>query len=222
MIRFYYNSGPNPLKVALMLEETGLAYEAVPVDMLAGDQHTAAFRAVNPNGKAPAMIDDGVAVFDSNAILLYLGEKTGQFMGAAADRGALYSWLMFVATGVGPYSGQAVHFGRFHTDSAYATNRYRREAARHYEVLEQRLAASPYLAGAAYTIADMALWGWADRAGFVLGDAAALDAYPHVKAWHASVEARPAAARARALGKDVAFKREFDESAQRAMFPQNF
>jgi GST-like protein len=118
LIRFYFHPTPNPLKVALFLEESGIAYEVVPVDTRKGEQHSADFRAVNPNGKLPAIIDtDGpgaaqVTVFDSNAILLYLGDKIGRFVGAAANRADLLSWLMFVATGIGPYSGQAVHFQR--------------------------------------------------------------------------------------------------------------
>ncbi|HLM12047.1 MAG TPA: glutathione S-transferase family protein, partial [Reyranella sp.] len=115
MIKFYFNLAPNPTKVALCLEEMGLKYEIVPVDTRKGEQHTAEFLAVNPNAKVPAIIDDGVTVFDSNAILLYLAEKTGRFLSADTPvlRGELLSWLMFVATGIGPYSGQAVHFRHF-------------------------------------------------------------------------------------------------------------
>src|SRR5256885_8727816 len=111
MIRFYFNLAPNPTKVALMLEETALPYEIIPVDTRKGEQHTPAFRAINPNGKVPAIVDGDVTVFDSNAILLYLAEKTGKFLPAdtPAARARMLSWLMFVGTGVGPYSGQAVH-----------------------------------------------------------------------------------------------------------------
>ena len=112
MLKFYFNGAPNPNKVALFLEESGLPYELVPVDTRKGDQFKPEFLAVNPNGKVPAIDDDGVFVFDSNAILLYLAEKTGKFLppNTPANRAQLLSWLMFVATGVGPYSGQAVHF----------------------------------------------------------------------------------------------------------------
>ena len=112
MIKFYYNTAPNPMKVALCLEEMGLEYEAVPIDGRKGDQHAPSYTAINPNAKVPAIIDGDATVFDSNAILLYLGEKTGQFMPASTPvaRGELLSWLMFVASGIGPYSGQAVHF----------------------------------------------------------------------------------------------------------------
>ena len=113
MIRLYYHPTPNPAKVALFLEETGLSYEVVPVDTAKGQQHTPEFRAINPNGKVPAIVDtDGpggteVRVFDSSAILLYLAEKTGKLMGSPADRGELLSWLFYIGTGLGPFSGQA-------------------------------------------------------------------------------------------------------------------
>src|SRR6201981_69959 len=116
MIRFYFHPTPNPAKVALMLEETGLAYQVVPVDTGKGEQHTPEFRAINPNGKVPAIVDtegpggNEARVFDSSAILLYLGDKTGRLIGSPAARPALVSWLVFLGTGIGPFSGQAGHF----------------------------------------------------------------------------------------------------------------
>ena len=106
MLKFYFNGSPNPTKVALFLEEAGIAYEPIPIDTRTGDQFQADFLSVNPNGKVPAIVDGDVVVFDSNAILLYLAEKTGKFLPPSdpANRGRLLSWLMFVATGVGPYS----------------------------------------------------------------------------------------------------------------------
>src|ERR1043166_821628 len=108
MLKFYFNGVPNPNKVALFLEESGLPFEAIPVDTRKGEQFAPDFLKVNPNGKVPAIDDDGVFVFDSNAILLYLAEKTGKFLppGTPANRAQMLSWLMFIATGVGPYSGQ--------------------------------------------------------------------------------------------------------------------
>ena len=135
MLKFYFNGAPNPNKVALFLEESGLAYEPVPVDTRKGDQFKPEFLKVNPNGKVPAIDDDGVFVFDSNAILLYLAEKTGKFLPPSTpdNRAQLLSWLMFVASGVGPYSGQAVHFKHFAPEELeYANNRYQFEAHRHY------------------------------------------------------------------------------------------
>jgi GSH-dependent disulfide-bond oxidoreductase len=222
MIQFYFHNTPNPRKVALMLEETQLPYELVPVDTYRGEQHLASFRAINPNGKVPAIVDEGTTVFDSNAILLYLADKTGRFRGAPAERGTLLSWLMFVASGLGPFSGQAVHFSRVHGDSPYANNRYRREVERHYAVLDQRLATRPFIVGSEYTIVDIAAWGWIGLADFVLNGNSVLDATPNLKRWFAAVDARPAAVRARLVGQELKFKTEFDEATQRAMFPQNF
>ena len=115
MIKFYYSLAPNPMKVALFLEEAELPYESIPVDTRKGEQFSPEFNALNPNNKLPCIVDGDATVFDSNAILLYLGEKTGKFMPANTPkmRGELLSWLMFVASGIGPYSGQAVHFTRF-------------------------------------------------------------------------------------------------------------
>src|ERR1700712_1398629 len=103
MLKFYYSTAPNPMKVALFLEEAGLEYEGVPVDTRKGDQHKADYLAINPNAKVPSIVDGDATVFDSNAILLYLAEKTGQFLLAStlAARGELLSWLMFVASGIG-------------------------------------------------------------------------------------------------------------------------
>ncbi len=230
MIRFYYHPTPNPAKVALLLEEVRLPYETVPVDTSRGEQHAPTFRAINPNGKVPAIVDtDGpggkeARVFDSTAILMYLAEKTNQFLGAAEDRPELLSWLLFIASGLGPFSGQAVHF-QFAApeDLDYAVNRYRREAERHYQVLEDHMAGRTYIVGDSYTIADMSAWGWLDRASRVMkGEDDPLAAYPNVKRLFETVDARPAAARARAVGKDHAFKRTNDEETKRALFPSNY
>jgi GST-like protein len=228
MIRFYFHHTPNPMKVALFLEETGMPYEVVPVDTLKGEQHTPEFRAINPNGKTPAIVDteglgEGpVTVFDSNAILLYLAEKSGKLLGRPADRGQLLSWLMFVASGLGPYSGQSVHFRRAAPEQIpYAQNRYLREAERHYSVLDEQLAGRTFVVGDEFTIVDIAAWGWVDRANFVLGDGRR-DEFANIARWFAAIDARPAVARARAIGKDLVFKREMDEAARRNLFPQNY
>ena len=174
MIRFYYHPTPNPLKISLFLEETGLPYEVVAVDTSKGEQHSPEFRKINPNSKVPAIVDtDGpggkeARVFDSSAILLYLADKIGKFGGSPEDRPELVSWLFFIASGLGPFSGQAVHFQLFAPASSdYAVNRYRREAERHYQVVEDHLADRNFVVGHNYTIADMSLWGWIDRAARV-------------------------------------------------------
>jgi GSH-dependent disulfide-bond oxidoreductase len=223
MIKFYYNLAPNPTKVALFLEESGLPYEPIPVDTRKGEQHAPAYRAINPNGKVPAIIDDDATVFDSNAILLYLAEKTGKFLpeNTQAARGRLYSWLMFVGTGVGPYSGQAVHFKHHAPEQLpYAVNRYVFEAKRHYGILDAQLAKHRYMLGDVYTVVDMDVWGWARIVPFVLGDDA-LTKFPNVKRLVDEINARPAAARALALKDKHVFKAEMDDDARRHLFPQN-
>jgi GST-like protein len=230
MIRFYFHPTPNPAKVALMLEELGLAYEVIPVDTSKGEQHSAEFRAINPNGKVPAIVDTQgaggkeVRVFDSGAILLYLGEKTGRLMGSAADKGELLSWLFFVATGIGPFSGQAVHFQHAAPEKlGYAINRYRREVERHYEVLDRHLKGREFIVGEDFTIADISAWGWLDRAPRVLpGESAPLAAFPNLERWYKAIDARPTVGKARAVGKDHTFKKEMDEQTRRALFPSNY
>lgn len=230
MIRFYFHPTPNPAKVALFLEESGLEYEVVPVDTSKGEQHLPAFRNVNPNGKVPAIVDtDGpggteARVFDSSAILLYLADKTGRFAGTPADRPELLSWLFFISSGLGPFSGQAVHFQHAAPEKLpYAINRYRREIERHYGVLDEHLAGREYIVGHDYSIADMSAWGWLERAPRVLpGEADPLAAFPNLHRFFDAVSARPAVARARAVGRDLRFKRELDEQARRALFPSNY
>jgi GST-like protein len=221
MIQFYFNLAPNPTKVALMLEETGLPYEIVPIDTRKGEQHTAAFRAVNPNGKVPAIVDGDVTVFDSNAILLYLAEKTGKFLPAdkPAARARMLSWIMFVGTGVGPYSGQAVHFQHYAPEKLpYAIQRYRFEAERHYKLLDAELAKGRYMMGDTYTIVDMDVWGWLRLLPMVLGEEAWAK-FPNVKRLVDDVSARPAAQRVAALRDKYKFKTEMDEEARRNLFP---
>src|SRR5436190_12583183 len=115
MLKFYYSGAPNPMKVALFLEETETPYEAIPIDTRRGDQHKPEYLTVNPNAKVPSIVDGDAVVFDSNAILLYLAEKTKKFLpsNTAKDRGELLSWLFFVASGVGPFAGQSVHFRNY-------------------------------------------------------------------------------------------------------------
>jgi GST-like protein len=225
MLKFFYNLAPNPMKVALLLEELGLPYEAVPVDTRKGEQHTAAFKAVNPNAKVPAIADEGVVMFDSNAIVLWLADKHRRFVPtdmASAERADTLSWLMFIASGIGPYSGQAVHFRVAAPEpKEYALNRYDFEADRHWKILDERLATRPWLVGDSYGIVDMAFWGWARLVPFVMGDQQAFDRYPNVKRLLDAINARPAAARVEALRQRHSFKTEMDDEARRAMFPQN-
>ena len=221
MIKFYYHPSPNPAKVALFLEEAGLPYEVVPVDTRKGEQHLPAFLAINPNAKTPAIVDGDATVFDSNAILLYLAGKTGKFLPADTDaaKGQMLSWLMFVASGIGPYSGQAVHFTRVAPDeSVYATKRYLFEANRHWAIVDAQLAKHKYMLGDTYTLVDMAVWGWARAVPFIFGE----DGFaklPNVKRLLDEINARPAAARAEALKERHAYKTDIDAEAMAAMFP---
>ena len=216
MLKFYFHQTPNPMKVALFLEETGLPYELVAVDTLKGEQHTPEYRAINPNGKTPALEDNGKRVFDSTAILMYLSEKTGKLAGQPEDRSEMLSWLMFVASGLGPFSGQSVHFRHKAPEKIpYAINRYLREAERHYEEGRE------YMVGDSYSIADISTWGWIDKATVVLGEGG-LDNYPNLKRWFDSINARPAVQKARDIPKGIDFKTEFDDVAARALYPQNF
>jgi GSH-dependent disulfide-bond oxidoreductase len=220
MLTFYFNASPNPTRVALFLEEAGLEYEPRPIDTRKGEQFAAAYLAINPNGKVPAIVDGDATVFDSNAILLYLAEKTGKFLApeTPANRGQLLSWLMFVATGVGPYSGQAVHFKHFAPEKvAYAHDRYEFEALRHYGVLDAHLAGRRYMIGETYTIVDMDVWGWARMIPFVVG-AEAWAKFPNLKRLVDEIDARPAAQRALALKDQFTFKAELDGEARRHMF----
>jgi GSH-dependent disulfide-bond oxidoreductase len=220
MIKFYFNGAPNPNKVALFLEESGLPFELVPVDTRKGEQFKSEFLKVNPNGKVPAIDDDGVLVFDSNAILLYLGEKTGKFLppNTPQNRAQMLSWLMFIASGLGPYSGQAVHFKTVAPkELEYAQNRYLYEAHRHYKILDNHLAKNRYMVGDTYTIVDMAFWGWARLGPFVLGEDG-FAKYKNVKRLVDEISARPAAAKAIALKDKFTFKTELDEEAKNFMF----
>ena len=223
MIKFYFHPSPNPLKIALYLEETGEPYELIAVDTRKGDQHAPAFKAINPNAKTPAMQDGDINIFDSSAMLLYLGEKTGKFMPAntPAQHAEFYSWLMFVATGIGPYCGQAVHFKHFAPEpKEYAVNRYDFEAWRHWNIVNDRLATHRYMVGDTYTLVDMSIWGWARVIPFVLG-ADAWEKLPHVKRLFDEISARPAALRAEALKTKHEYKTVVDDDARKVLFPQN-
>ena len=217
MLKFYFNHAPNPAKVALMLEELGLPFEPVPVDTRKGEQFAPAFLALNPNAKVPVIVDGDATVFDSNAILLYLAEKSGRFLPANTlqARGEMLSWLMFVASGVGPFSGQSVHFRHFAPEpKAYAVNRYLVEAKRHYGILNERLAQRAYMLGEHYGLVDMSVWAWARNVPLVIGDAACAT-LPHLRRLVDTVSERPAALRVAALRDKFKFKTETDDEARR-------
>ena len=222
MLTLYFHPSPNPMKAALLLEELQVRYELAAIDIFKGGQHQAEFLKINPNGKVPAIVDGDATVFNSHAILLYLAEKHRQYIPASpAERGVMLSWLEFVASGLSPFSGQAVHFLHYAPEAiAYAKNRYLKEVERHYRVLDGRLGRSKYLAGAEYTIADMALWGWGRSAAYIFGEKGLSD-YPNVKRLVDEISSRPAAERASALEDKLTLKSDFDDETRRALFPQN-
>lgn len=211
MIDLYASPTPNVLKVEIMLEELGLPYRLLPINVWKGDQFTDAFRALNPNSKVPVIVDhdaDGgdCPVFESAAILIYLAEKSGRFLPPSGRaRTQVLQWLMFQAANQGPASGQLVHFQRYAgPGNDYSLSRYKTEVRRLYGVLEERLAAAPYLAGEDYSIADMATLPWV-----LLFDRMFADAIPFLKIdgakgtalarWVGRCLERPAVARAIAL-----------------------
>ena len=166
MIDLHYSATPNGQKIAIMLEEIAEPYRVIPYDIFEGDQLTTEFGRINPNHKLPAIVDrdpagggDPVTVFESGAILQYLAEKSGRFLPASgAPRAAALSWLTWQVAGLGPMGGQASHFLRYApAGQEYATRRYTKELNRLLTVLERRLEKSAYVAGDAYTIADMAI-----------------------------------------------------------------
>ena len=225
MLKFYYNTGPNPMKVALFLEESGLEYQAIPIDTRRGDQHKDEYLQINPNAKAPTINDEGIIVFDSNAILLYLAEKTGKFLpdNSSESKSKLYSWLMFVATGIGPYSGQSVHFQHMAPEKInYAINRYTFEAERHYDILNTRLENNQFMLGNTYTIVDMAVWGWTRMIEKVIAKDE-LGKRKNLKRLMDEINQRPASQRAENIASlnEHNFKMEIDEEASKHMFPQN-
>ena len=199
-IEVYSWATPNGHKVHVMLEECGLAYRAIPVNIGTGDQFKPEFLAISPNNKIPAIVDpvgpDGapISLFESGAILMYLAAKTGLFLPATTrGRYEMLEWLMFQMGGVGPMLGQAHHFRIYAPEKIeYAVNRYTNEAKRLYGVMNKRLAKSKYMAGAEYTIADIAIFPWLrswKNQGIDWVD------YPHLKGWFDEIAARPAVRR---------------------------
>jgi GST-like protein len=224
MIEVYSWPTPNGHKVHIMLEECGLPYRAIPVDIGSGAQFAPDFLALSPNNKIPALVDpngpDGqpISLFESGAILLYLAGKTGKFL-PESTRGKyeVLEWLMFQMGGVGPMLGQAHHFRIYAPEKIpYAVERYTNEAKRLYGVMNKRLAKSTYIAGPSYSIADIAIFPWLrswKNQGIDWAD------YPHLKGWFDEVAARPAVQRGVAVLADLR-KPVTDEQAREILFGQ--
>lgn len=197
MITLYSAATPNGYKASIALEELGLDYKLHAIDLGANAQKEEWFLRINPNGRIPAIIDHDngdVVVFESGAILLYLAEKTGKLLPTnAKERTVAIQWLMFQMGGLGPMQGQAHVFVHYFPDRiSSVTERYQHETRRLYEVLERRLCESEYLAGADYSIADIANWPWVHRHEWA---GVSLDGLDHLKCWLAKIEARPAVQR---------------------------
>ena len=222
MIDLYTWPTPNGHKVHIMLEEVGLEYNVIPIDINAGDQFKPEFLKISPNNKMPAMVDpDGpgggdYALFESGAILMYLAEKTGRLLPTETRaRYDVIKWLMFQMGHIGPMLGQAHHFRAYAPEPIpYAVDRYTNEAHRLYNVLDGRLAEAEYLAGA-YSIADIATFPWIrsyERQGQDLDD------FPHVKRWFEAIAARPAVERGLQVLADRRRTGPIDERAREVLF----
>ncbi len=210
MIDLHYWPTPNGHKITLFLEEAGLAYTIRPVDIGKGDQFTPEYLAISPNNKMPAIVDhapaDGgapLSVFESGAILVYLAEKTGQFLPSdLRGRNTVLEWVFWQMGGLGPMTGQYGHFNVYAPEKIpYAIDRYTREAQRLLGVLDKRLASRAFIAGDAYSIADMASYPWISPYTKAPLD---LAPYPEVRRWQAAIAERPATQRAYALSAKVA------------------
>ena len=204
MIDLYYAPTPNTWKASIMLEECGLPYRVVPIDIMADEQKQPEFLAINPNGRIPALVDHDApggpqAVFESGAILVYLAEKSGRFLATSGPaRAEAFSWLMWQMGGLGPMAGQAHHFRRYAPEgNDYSTERFTKESARLYGVLDRHLASHEWLAGGAYSIADIATWGWV---WYHPMHGQNLDDFPSVARWFYAISERPAVQRARLVG----------------------
>ena len=227
-IELHYWPTPNGWKVSIALEEMDLPYEVHTVNIGAGEQFEPEFLKIAPNNRMPAIVDpegpDGqpIAIFDSGAILLYLARKTGQFGGSTErDRIAVDQWLMWQMGGVGPMAGQAHHFLRYApsmdppNDLPYAKDRYRNEVERLYGVLDRQLADNEYVAGGFYSIADMAIWPWAQ--GWE-NQEQTMDDKPNMARWLDLVGSREAVKRGRALRDELRKDLKDDREAQKILF----
>lgn len=227
-IDLYYWPTPNGWKISIALEEMGLPYETHLVNISAGDQFKPDFLKIAPNNRMPAIVDHSgpddapIAIFESGAILQYLARKTGKFCGTTErERIAVDQWLMWQMGGVGPMAGQAHHFLKYAPmmdppqDLPYAKDRYRAEVARLYGVLDRQLAANAYVAGDAYTIADMAIWPWAS---LWEGQQQTLEDKPHLARWLDTLGARPGVQAGRALAAELRSNIQRDKKAQDLLF----
>ncbi len=225
MIDFYYWTTPNGHKITIFLEEAGLPYRIVPVNISKGEQFQPDFLRISPNNRMPAIVDHApahgaapISVFESGAILLYLAEKIGRFIPSdLAGRVEALQWLFWQMGGLGPMAGQNHHFSHYAPEKLpYAIDRYVNETARLYAVLNKRLADREFVAGD-YSIADMASYPWVvphKRQG------QDLDKFPHLKRWFDAIGARPAVKAAYALADGINTQPTVSEESKRLLFGQ--
>ena len=225
MIELYYWTTPNGHKITIFLEEAGLPYSIVPVNISKGEQFRPEFLRISPNNRIPAIVDDAptsggrpLSVFESGAILQYLAEKTGKFLPQDLHgRVEVTQWLFWQMGGLGPMAGQNHHFRQYAPEKIlYAIDRYVNETNRLYSVLNKRLADREFVAGD-YSIADMASYPWIaphERQGQKIDD------FPHLKAWFESVRARPAVVRAYELAKKINVQPTVSEESRSVLFGQ--
>ena len=201
-ITLYTAPTPNGWKISIALEEMGLPYEVKVIDFATNEQKADWYVKLNPNGRIPALLDDGFALFESGAILMYLAEKTGKFLPHDVQgRSRVIQWLMFQMSGVGPMMGQANVFLRYFPEKIQAAiDRYQREVTRLFGVMDKQLATHEYIAGG-YSIADMALWPWVSGYEW---SGVSVDEFAHLKRWLTLVGDRPAVQ----AGRDVPIKRD--------------
>jgi GST-like protein len=226
MIDLYYWTTPNGHKITIFLEEAGLPYKIIPVNISRGDQFKPEFLAISPNNRMPAIVDREPAdkgaplsVFESGAILVYLAEKSGRFMPRdLRGRNEVMQWLFWQMAGLGPMLGQNHHFQLYAPEKIpYAIDRYVRETARLYQVLDNRLKDREFVAGE-YSIADMACYPWIVP---WKRQSQNLDDFPNVKRWFEAVAARPAVVRAYEVSKTINTTRVVDEEARKLLFGQD-
>lgn len=226
MIDVYYWPTPNGHKITISLEETGLPYRIVPVNIGRGEQFKPDFLAISPNNRMPAIVDDApgdgksaLSVFESGAILLYLAEKTGRFLPAELRvRYDVLQWLFWQVAGLGPMAGQNHHFSNYAPEKLpYAVERYVKETSRLYAVLDARLAGREFIGGE-YSIADMASYPWIvphQRQQQNLSE------FPNLKRWFETIRERPAVVRAYEKGKQVSAQPVVDDEARKFLFGQS-
>jgi GSH-dependent disulfide-bond oxidoreductase len=222
MIQLWTWPTPNGQKIHIALEELGLPYEVVPVNIGKGEQFNPEFLAITPNHRIPAIVDtDGpggkLALFESGAILIYLAEKTGQLLPKdPAARAVALQWLMFQMGSVGPMFGQYGHFANYAPEKIpYAIERYTNETLRILRVLEKRLADAPFLAGDEYSIADIATYPWTRLSAMRGVDMSTL---PNVSRWHAAIEARPGVQRGMDVMKEQQQRKPMTDAEREVLF----